>query len=296
MKNTAARRAAIDAYRRAVRGTGLRQDVTNLSTAKIKSLTREAEKYREAKSRYSRARKNYLRSKAGRGSHLPTVREMQSSSADTSAFERASRDVHTAAVTRSPKTRERAVGRIHTFVYRAALQDTSRTVGEPELPKVEEVPQVTETERPDEWLPQNEPGFDEAQAARDAENRARVAADAERYQRGKVMLNTLNEMIDDIEDPKEWKQRQNAEAAGDLRRLLDSVPEDVLMWNLANAPSEFIEDATVAINYGKGSNQHSQAMSAIYTIITGEIPGADDMKAFGAGAEFLAGFEDEELE
>lgn len=281
MRMTSARQAVLQAYRKAVRGTGLRQDVSGLSTLKVKSLIRQAEKYREARHAYSRARKNYLRSKAGQGASLPTVKELQESGAGTSEFKSAGRDVRKAAKAKGPEKRSKILDKVQSYV---------------KVPKV--LPDEPEPDLTDayDWLPHNEPGFDERQEERDRENRERLVADAERYNAGQVKLDNLREMINSVSDGSDWRSKKEQESAADLERMLDGFPEDVLMWNLANAPSELIEDATIAISYGKGSTQHSQAMTAIYEIITGEIPTADQMAQFGATAEYISGFEDEELD
>lgn len=92
---------------------------------------------------------------------------------------------------------------------------------------------------------------------------------------GEMVLQGLYNMIDSV-------GKRKGKAAEHLRAVLDrevnSRGRDEVAKSLANNPSEAIETAAVAINYGEGDSRHDAAVQELQRIITGQIPSAQEMR------------------
>lgn len=113
--------------------------------------------------------------------------------------------------------------------------------------------------------------FEEETRRRDEETIRRLKEEQEyreRFSQGKIIYEQIMDMIYDID----VTHQASAESLRrELDAQMDAYGEDAVLMAMANAPSDFIETAQIALQYKPESDQHSKAIMKLHELITGTV-------------------------
>lgn len=234
--------------------------LSNLSTQKIKSLTRSI-KRTTAADLYKQA--TALSSETGK----PITGTQRV------AEERSERSKKSAATKRSKREQLKEATKQREYWEREE-QRLRDELSEAEEPSEETIPEYLQ--------PQNDVDFEEEQKRKDAVNRARMSHEQEfrnQFTTGETTYRSIIDMINDVLATNTYKYAA-WDLMSDLNEQIATYGKDAVMVSIGNAPSDMIEDVQIALRYNPGDSRHDRAVLALRELITGEIPSAAEVARF----------------
>lgn len=234
--------------------------LSNLSTQKIKSLTRSIQKIKPT-TLYEQA----------------TALSEETGKPISGAERRAEERKHTAlksAQTRKSKRKQLEEARKQREYWQEQERRLEEELAQEETPETEEIP--------DYLQPQNDVDFEEEQKRKDAVNRARIEHEKEfrsQFTTGETTYRSIIDMINDALATNTYKQAA-WDLMSELNEQIATYGKDAVMVSIGNAPSDMIESAQIALRYNPGDSRHDRAVLSLRELITGEIPSAAEVARF----------------
>lgn len=235
--------------------------LTDLSTQKIKSLTRSIQKVKPS-TLYEQA--TALSAETGK----------PISGAQRRAEERRESAIKSAE-TRKSKRKQLAEARKQREYWEQEERRLEQELAEEEAPQPDE-------EIPEYLQPQNDTDFEAEQKRKDAVNRARIEHEKEfrnQFTTGETTYRSIIDMINDALATNTYKQAA-FDLMSELNEQIAAYGKDAVMVSIGNAPSDMVEDAQIALRYNPGDSRHDRAVLALRELITGEIPSAAEVARF----------------
>lgn len=234
--------------------------LSNLSTQKIKSLTRSIQKIKPT-TLYEQA----------------TALSEETGKPISGAERRVEERKHTAlksAQTRKSKRKQLEEARKQREYWQEQERRLEEELAQEETPETEEIP--------DYLQPQNDVDFEEEQKRKDAVNRARIEHEKEfrsQFTTGETTYRSIIDMINDALATNTYKQAA-WDLMSELNEQIATYGKDAVMVSIGNAPSDMIESAQIALRYNPGDSRHDRAVLSLRELITGEIPSAAEVARF----------------
>lgn len=234
--------------------------LSNLSTQKIKALTRSLNKVKPS-SLYEQA--TAISEESGK---LITGTQRRAEERKQSALK--------SAKTRQSKRKQLEEARKQREYWEQEEHRLEQEIAEEEQPEQDEVP--------DYLQPQNDADFEAEQKRKDAVNRARIEHEKDfrnQFTTGETTYRSIVDMINDALATNTYKQAA-WDLMSELNEQIATYGKDAVMVSIGNAPSDMIEDAQIALRYNPGDSRHDRAVLALRELITGEIPSAAEVAQF----------------
>lgn len=234
--------------------------LSNLSTQKIKSLTRSIQKIKPS-TLYKQA--TALSEETGK----------PISGAQRRVEERKQAALKSAQ-TRKSKRKQLEEARKQREYWQEQERRLEEELAQEETPETEEIP--------DYLQPQNDVDFEEEQKRKDAVNRARIEHEKEfrrQFTTGETTYRSIIDMINDVLATNTYKQAA-WDLMSELNEQIATYGKDAVMVSIGNAPSDMIESAQIALRYNPGDSRHDSAVLSLRELITGEIPSAAEVARF----------------